>query len=311
MLKRILFLTVFSLLIPFIASEKPLYISNDKKITIQSIIPYGENQFFDGQAPLAPSLEHLLGTDDRGRDLLVRLLYGFRNNFLYCLSLSAFICVIALLLGVGSVILSHPFKGLLVLLTESLFCLPFYFLLIAILSVVESSHGIYFTCLFFFWPPFALLVRSEASKVLTSNYILSAKAMGVTKSRILFFHLLPNCLTPLKAAFPLVFSGLFSLLAYVHYLGIASFEPQASLGELLSEAKSNITNPYLVFAPLIACLIPLSLLMPTKPSKVLFKKLQLYYLSYFERMENFFRQENRLTRFIKLPKQMSGERLRN
>lgn len=308
MFKNIFFLVAISFLIPFFANNVPLYISRDKNTVIYPVIPYGENQFFEGVAPQPPSRMHLLGTDDRGRDLLVRLLYGFKNNFLFCLSLAFFITLIATIFGLSSVLAPKPIRFLCLLFMETGNCIPFYFVLLAILSILESSSAIYFYCLLFFWPPLALLVRAEARKILSSNYILSAQVSGVSKMRLAIVHILPNCFTPLKAAFPLVFSSLFSLLAFVHYLGITSFEPHASLGELLAESRSNIENMYLVLVPLFTCLIPLYMLMPSHKDRNIFKLLQVKSLSYFQWMESFFGQKDRFSGLVKLPKQMSWQR---
>ncbi len=304
MLKRTLLLVVLAFAVPYLANDKPLLVSPSGNVVFRAPIPYGENQFFEGALPLPPSANHWLGTDDRGRDLLVRILYGFKNTFLLSLGVTLATLAIALLVGLLSVSLPAPFNKVILLTMETLGSLPYFFIILAVLSKFNGIESLVILSLLCAWIPTSFLVRGEALRVLSQNYILSARVLGASWMRLGIVHILPNLFSPIRSSFPLVLSGFFYLLAYLHYLGILSFEPHSSLGELLTEGRGNLQSPALIFAPLFATLLPIFLLFPKKGSGDEIKNLQRVLLknsSHFENLEKFCRQKNRFARFKKLP----------
>lgn len=217
------------------------------------------NYFAQLPNPARPSEQNLLGTDDRGRDVLARLIYGFRLSVVFALLLTA----IGVLLGilVGSV--QGYFAGKVDLITQRLIeiwgSMPELYLLIIFASIFKPSIGLLVILLSLFgWMGLSDYVRAEFLRGRNLDYVQAARAMGVSNSRIMFQHLLPNSMVPVLTFLPFRISGSILALTSLDYLGLGVPPSTPSLGELLSQGKENIDAWWLsmtTFSVLVTTLV--------------------------------------------------------
>jgi len=217
-------------------------------------IAYGPNDADETLAappPTAPDRRHWLGTDDRGRDVLVRLLYGMRVSFAFGLLTWAVSAVLGYAIG----LVSGWRGGLVDLLGQRL---------VEITAAIPVLHVILFAlCLFrpslwlltvlwtaFGWLPFAAYARAEALRVREELFVQSARASGIGGWRLFTRHLLPHTLSPLRALSPLVIGANIAVLAGLDFLGLGLPAPTASWGELLRQGRENPQAWWLLVFPL-------------------------------------------------------------
>ena len=203
--------------------------------------PYESNKQVDSY-PSKPTFENLMGTDDRGRDVFSRLLYGLRYSIFYAL----FVWVITFVTGtiIGGV------QGYLGGRTdlygqrfiEILSTVPQLLLLIIIISVFRPSMFllIFITSLFG-WIPISYYIRAEFLKNRKREYVEAAKSLGASHSRVFFKHILPNSLGPIITFSPFAIAANITALASLDYLGFGLTPPTPSWGELLAQAQNNFT----------------------------------------------------------------------
>ncbi len=204
--------------------------------------PY-ETLSYDGKETIGSSIkdQHYLGTDDRGRDVLARLIYGFRISMIFGLSLAIFGTLIGCLIG-GT---QGFFGGLVDLigqrLTEIWGSIPRLYILIILSSFFVPSILLLFAILnLTAWMGIAAYIRAEFLKIRTLEFVKAAKAMGVSNFKIMRKHILPNALTPVITFFPFeVTAGILALVS-LDYLNLGVPSPAPSLGELLAQGKNNL-----------------------------------------------------------------------
>lgn len=192
--------------------------------------------------PAPPSADNLLGTDDRGRDVLSRLLYGLRYSLIY----AVFVWIITFVIGIclGGIMGYYggkvDFFGQRIV--EILNSVPQFFLLIIIISVYEPSLMwlIIVSCLFG-WISISYYIRGEFLKNRQREFVEAAKSMGASTKRIIFKHILPNSLSPVITYSPFNISANITALAGLDYLGFGLQPPTPSWGELLNQAQQNFT----------------------------------------------------------------------
>ncbi len=212
--------------------------------------------------PAPPSAENLLGTDDRGRDVLTRIIYGFRYSMTFALS-TWLICSIMAIIAGG---LMGYFTGKVDLigqrLLEILETVPVFMILLLLVSIFQPNLAwlVFIACLFG-WMGMSRYVRGEFLRLRNLPFVEFAKAQGVSHLRIIFVHILPNALTPLVTLAPFVIAGGIYGLSELDYLGFGLPPPTPSWGELLAQAKANITIAWwLAVYPSTALFITLLLL---------------------------------------------------
>ena len=206
--------------------------------------PYGPNTLNDFDTapfPAAPNAQHWLGTDDRGRDILARLVYGFRDSLLFALALTAVTTAIGIVVGA----VQGYFGGRVDLVTQRFLeiwgGLPELYLLIILSSFFNPSLLLLLLLLSLFgWMGLSDYVRAEFLKNRQMDYVLAAKSMGVPNRAIMWRHILPNSLTPVLAFLPFRISGAVLALTSLDFLGLGVPASQASLGELLAQGKDNL-----------------------------------------------------------------------
>jgi len=199
------------------------------------------NYYADAPNPAAPSAQNYLGTDDRGRDVLARLIYGFRISVLFAFLLTAVITVLGILLGAIQGYLGGRTDLIGQRVTEVWSSLPRLYLLIILSSIFSPSIAILVILLSVFgWMGMADYVRAEFLKGRAMDYVRAARALGLSNSRIMWRHLLPNAMTPVITFLPFELSGAILSLTSLDFLGLGVPPTTPSLGELLSQGKENI-----------------------------------------------------------------------
>lgn len=199
------------------------------------------NYFSEAANPSPPSEENFLGTDDRGRDVLARLLYGFRISVIFAL----FLTLIGTLLGILAGAIQGYFGGRVDLVTQRLIevwsSMPELYLLIIFASIFNPSILLLVVLLSLFgWMGLADYVRAEFLRGRNLDYVTAARALGVANPAIMWRHLLPNAMTPVISFLPFRISGAILALTSLDFLGLGVPPSTPSLGELLSQGKDNI-----------------------------------------------------------------------
>ena len=198
--------------------------------------------------------EHPLGTDDLGRDIWCRLLYGGRSSLLTGLSVAAFAAVIGVTIGLYSGYFGGIVESLLMRFTDIMLSFPFLIVAIVIMSVLGSSQkNIIMTLAITSWPRFARLTRGQVLSVKNMEYVESARVAGFKDVRILFRHVLPNCIGPLIIQGTLAVGSAILSAASLNYLGLGADAAAPDWGMMLSQGKNYLQlAPYLTTIPGIA-----------------------------------------------------------
>ncbi len=212
-------------------------------------------------APSPPSAENWLGTDDQGRDVFARLIYGYRISILFGITLTVLSSVIGITVGA----LEGYFGGLFDLLSQRFIeiwgGMPVLFLLIIMSSVITPGFfSLLGLMLLFSWMTLVNYVRTEFLKARNLDYIRAAKALGVSTPVIIFKHALPNAMVATVTMMPFILTGSIAALASLDFLGFGLPPGSASLGELLSQGKNNLQAPWLGITAFLALAVLLSLL---------------------------------------------------
>ena len=199
------------------------------------------NYFSKAPNPAPPSRDNWLGTDDRGRDLLARLLYGFRVSVEFGLVLT----LIGTVLGVAAGAVQGYFGGRIDIVGQRLIeiwtAMPQLYLLIIFASIFEPGFVLLIVLLSLFgWIGLSDYVRAEFLRNRQQDYVRAAKAMGLSNWQIMWRHVLPNSLTPVITFLPFRMSGAILALTSLDFLGLGVPSPTPSLGELLAQGKANL-----------------------------------------------------------------------
>ncbi len=199
------------------------------------------NYFSPSPNPAAPSPVNLLGTDDRGRDVLARLIYGFRISVLFGLALT----MLGVLIGVIAGAVQGYFGGRTDLAFQRFIevwsSVPELYLLLILASIFEPSIWILLTILAIFgWMGLSDYVRAEFLRNRTLEYVTAARALGLSNLQIIWRHVLPNSLTPVIAFLPFRMSAAIVALTSLDFLGLGVPPTTPSLGELLAQGKENL-----------------------------------------------------------------------
>ena len=285
----------------FIANDKPLFVFFDKKILfpviesipetffggefeteadykdpfvielinkngflIMPLIEYSYetiNYDLDVPSPSPPSLENILGTDDQGRDVLSRLIYGFRISVFFGLILT----ILSTIIGVAIGGIQGYFGGKIDLFGQRIIevwsGLPVLYLLIIISSFVEPSFWILLLIMLLFsWMALEGVVRAEFLRARNFEYVKAAKALGVSDWKIMIRHVLPNAMVATLTLLPFILSGSIATLTSLDFLGFGLPPGSPSLGEMVAQGKANLQAPWLGLSAFITLSLQLSLL---------------------------------------------------
>ena len=197
-------------------------------------------------APSPPSGENPLGTDDQSRDVLARVIYGFRISVLFGVTLTLFSTIIGVLAGA----VQGYFGGLTDLLFQRFIeiwsNLPILYILIILASIVEPNFWWLLGILLAFeWMSLTAVVRAEFLRARNFDYVRAARALGVGNVSIMLRHVLPNALVATLTFVPFLLNGSITILTALDFLGFGLPPGSPSLGELLAQGKQNVQAPWL------------------------------------------------------------------
>ena len=206
---------------------------------------------------LAPSSQHLFGTDQVGRDILSRVLFGARTS----LRIAVEVILLAALVGVPLGVLAGYAGGIIddvaMRITDMFLAFPALLLALALVSVLTPSVGNAAIAISVtWWPWYTRLIRARAAAVTSTDYVAAARALGVSHLRIVFRHVLPNSVAPVVVQMSLDFGGVILTAASLSYLGLGAQDPTSEWGLMVSQGQSLfLTDWWVVTFPGMAILI--------------------------------------------------------
>ncbi len=197
-------------------------------------------------APSPPTWQNWLGTDDQARDVLARVIYGFRISVLFGFTLT----ILSSVVGIAAGAVQGFYGGLVDLLgqrgMEIWSGMPQLFLLIILSSIITPSFWVLLVFLLLFsWMALTGLVRAEFLRGRNLEYVRAARALGVSDVVVMWRHVLPNAMVAVLTFLPFILSGSVTVLASLDFLGFGLPPGSPSLGELVTEAKNNLQAPWL------------------------------------------------------------------
>lgn len=292
---------IASLCAEFIANDKPIIIKYDQRLYFPVFKTYAETEFggvFETEAdyrdpaveqmiedngwaiwpisrysyqtpnfdltvpvPSPPTAQNWLGTDDQGRDVLARILYGLRVSLLFGLALTLLASVIGIIVGA----IQGYYGGWIDLIGQRILevwgGLPTLFMVMILVSMFTPSvYWLFFIMLLFGWTALVGLVRAEFLKARNLDYVRAARSLGVKDSTIIFRHILPNAMSSTLSQLPFMLTANITALTALDFLGYGLPPDAASLGELLLQGKNNLSAPWLALSGFFTLAIVLSLL---------------------------------------------------
>lgn len=204
-----------------------------------------------------PSAEYLLGTDEQGRDMLTRVIHGAR----IALQVGVLATLIGLAIGVAMGLLSGYYRGwtdtIIMRITDIVLSFPYILLVIAIVSILGPSiYNAMVAIGIRIVPEFARLVRSVVLSLRTREYVLAARAVGASDTRIILRHILPNCTAPIIVLATLNLAGAILAEASLSFLGLGAQPPAPSWGSMVARGGQYlVTHPHLSIVPGLAIMI--------------------------------------------------------
>ena len=212
-------------------------------------------------APAPPSRVNWLGTDDQGRDLVARLIYGFRISVLFGLTLT----LASSLIGIVAGAVQGYFGGWIDLLFQRAIeiwsGMPVLYLLIILASIVEPNFWwLLGLMLLFSWMSLVGVVRAEFLRGRNFDYVRAARALGVRNAVIMFRHVLPNAMVATLTFLPFILNGSITTLTSLDFLGFGLPPGSPSLGEMLAQGKANLQAPWIGLTGFFVLAVMLSLL---------------------------------------------------
>lgn len=211
--------------------------------------------------PSPPSQQNWLGTDDQGRDVLARILYGLRVSLLFGFALTLCAAFIGILIGV----LQGYYGGWVDLIGQRVLevwgGLPMLFMVMILVSMFTPSvYWLFVIMLLFGWTALVGLVRAEFLRARNFDYVRAARALGVADRIIIFRHILPNAISSSLSQLPFMLTANITALTALDFLGYGLPPDAASLGELLLQGKNNLNAPWLALSGFFTLALVLSLL---------------------------------------------------
>ena len=222
---------------------------DDNGWAVWPMIPFSydtPNYALDVPMPSPPSKQNWLGTDDQGRDVLARILYGLRVSLIFGLALTFFAAVVGVIVGA----LQGYYGGWVDLLGQRVLevwgGLPTLFMVMILVSMFSPSvYWLFVIMLIFGWPALVGLVRAEFLRARNLDYVRAARCLGVKDSTLMFRHILPNAMSSSLSQLPFMLTANITALTALDYLGYGLPPGSASLGELLLQGKNNLDAPWL------------------------------------------------------------------
>jgi microcin C transport system permease protein len=241
-----------------------LALIRDQGWLIQPPLPFSWQSIdmtLNSPAPAPPSLTHWLGTDDQGRDVLARVIYGFRLSVLF----AGLVTLGSVIIGVIMGAVQGYFGGRVDLVGQRIIelwaGLPMLFILIILSSlVVPSVWWLALIMIAFSWLGLVDIVRAEFLRARNLDYVRAARAMGLPARLIMWRHVLPNAMVSTLTFLPFIFTGAITTLTALDFLGFGLPPGSPSLGELVAQGKNNLQAPWLGLTAFMTLAVLLSLL---------------------------------------------------
>ncbi len=230
---------------------------------IWPLIPYSYNTAVDrpGAAPLPPNEENWLGTDGTKRDVLARVIHGFRLSVLFTLIVTGASTVIGVIAGAVQGYFGGRTDIIFQRLIEIWSATPSLYVIIIMFAILGRSFWLLVGLLVLFgWVALVGVVRAEFLRARNFEYVRAARALGVGNITTMFRHMLPNAMVATLTMLPFIITGTISSLAVLDYLGFGLPSSAPSLGELTLQAKQNLQAPWLAFTAFSVFALMLSLL---------------------------------------------------
>ena len=211
-------------------------------------------------APSPPDTTNWLGTDDQGRDVVARLVYGFRLSVLFGVTLTVLSTIIGILAGAVQGYFGGWTDLILQRLIEVWESIPLLYLLIILAAVITPGFwSLLLILLFFSWMSLVGVVRAEFLRARNFDYIRAARALGVRNTTIMVRHLLPNAMVATLTFLPFILAGSITSLTALDFLGFGLPPGSPSLGEMLQQGKSNLQAPWLGITAFLSIAVMLTL----------------------------------------------------
>jgi microcin C transport system permease protein len=230
---------------------------------IMPLYPYGPKESLlelPGTPPHAPDRVHWLGTDDRARDVLARLCYGYQVSISFALLVTVFSYLIGVTIGGLLGYYGGAFDIIVQRFVELWSAVPFLYMIMIIVSLVKPSFSLLvFLMVLWGWMGLTFYVRGEFYREKTKDYVQAAISMGSSDRRVIFKHILPNSLTPIISFGPFAVVGNIGALVSLDYLGFGLPPEEPSWGSMVKVGMANITDWWLVLAPMAALFVTLLL----------------------------------------------------
>jgi len=237
---------------PTEANYKDPFIKNQIEENGYMIMPPIEFSFntvdyeLNSPFPARPSKRHLLGTDEEGRDILARLLYGIRLSFVFSFLLTLLSSVLGIFVGAVQGYFGGKTDIVMQRVIEIWESMPQMFVLIIVASVfIPSFWTLLFILLLFSWTELTGMVRAEFLRARNFEYVKAAKAIGVGNFRIMWRHILPNALVTTVTFVPFILAGGIVALTALDFLGLGLGQEYPSLGDLVRQGKDNLHAPWI------------------------------------------------------------------
>ena len=234
-------------------------------IIVEKIFGYTYQSTDKTASNLWPNAQHWFGTDNLGRDLFVRVMYGARYSLIIAFAASVLNLVIGVLYGGVAGFLGGKVDNIMMRIVDILYSIPTLIYVVLLMNVLktEGSSGMFAIIVAMAissWVGMARIVRGDILQLKQQEFVLAAKTLGASKSRILLRHLIPNCLGSIIVTMTLFVPSAIFTEAFLSYIGLGLNAPLASLGTLANDAKGLLTTqPYqLLFPAAMICLIILA-----------------------------------------------------
>jgi len=231
---------------------------------VSAVIPFSFNTVdleMDMPTPAAPSLRHWLGTDDEGRDIVARILYGLRLSIIFAFILTAASSLIGIAIGAVQGYFGGKTDIFMQRFIEIWDSLPQLFILIIVASVLMPGFwSLLVILLFFSWTSLTGMVRAEFMRVRNFEFVKAARVLGVSNFRIMMRHILPNALVAAITFIPFIISEAIVSLTALDFLGLGLSHEYPSLGDLVRQGKDNLQAPWIGISIFVVLSLLLTLL---------------------------------------------------
>ncbi|WP_120513956.1 ABC transporter permease [Photobacterium salinisoli] len=236
--------------------------SDTDNFVLMPLVPWNpyEQDFSGDFPPTAPDAEsrHYLGTDTIGRDILARLVYGFRITMGFALLTMAISYAIGTAVGCAMGFWGGKFDLLVQRFIEIWSMVPFLYVIMILVSITQPSFSLFVAInVLFGWMGMTWYMRTMTYKEVARDYVMAAKALGASNWRILYAHILPNVMVMIVTLAPFTIAANITALTALDYLGLGLMPPTPSWGDLLQQGKSNLGAPWIVTTVVTAIVLVL------------------------------------------------------